>query len=197
MHPQVCCPASWVGQVLLQPTACPQHSEVPSAQVSFSSHGWSRSQSTPPGCKMLASLSPLSAQIFACFLRVLSFFFLSFFFKYFPFNIWIFLSEVYICFKFRCPCRDRWTNNTQSQARANFLPLPVRGQWGSHSNEEDFRSSICGMWSGGPFGRQEYTLKHSVVEPVIIIIVSLLTRVHQLSVNLLLSSCFFGARAKC
>lgn len=52
------------------------------------------------------------------------------------------------------------------------------------------------MHSGGPFGRQEYTLKHSVMQPIIIIIVivSLLTRVHKLSVNLFLSSCFFGAR---
>lgn len=55
----------------------------------------------------------------------------------------------------------------------------------------------CGMQSGGPFGRQEYTLKHSVVQPITIIIVPLLNRVHKLSVNLFLSSCFFGARAMC
>lgn len=53
------------------------------------------------------------------------------------------------------------------------------------------------MQSGGPFGRQEYTLKHSVVQPITIIVVPLLTRVHKLSVNLFLSSCFFGARAMC
>lgn len=40
-------------------------------------------------------------------------------------------------------------------------------------------------------------LRHSTVQPIITIIVSLLTSVRKLSVKLFLSSCFSGAGAKC
>lgn len=47
-----------------QPTGCPQHKEIPLAQTSFSSHGWSLSQNTPTSCKCSFLFFPLSPQIF-------------------------------------------------------------------------------------------------------------------------------------
>lgn len=185
----VWCPAPWVAQSSCSLCLAPAQ-QVPLAQVSFCACRWSLSQSSPPAANACFSFPPFCSG-FSCFFWVFGFFS---FFMCFHFNVWIFLTWNLHLLQILVPWQRHMDQHHPVQCLSQPPSLTIKGRVTKMRKALDPPS---GMQSGGPFGRQEYTLKHSVVQPITIIIVPLLTRVHKLSVNLFLSSCFFGARAMC
>lgn len=166
----------------------PQHSSFPLAQGSFCACGWSLCQSSPPAANACFSF-PLSAQVF----YVLSFFISSLL----PFQCLNFLTWKLYLLRILVPWQRHMEQHHPVQCMSQPPSVTTYVVKGRVTKMRKALDPPCRMESGGPFGRQEYTLMHSVVQPITIIIVPLLTRVHKLSVNLFLSSCFFGARAMC
>lgn len=147
-----------------------------------SSAGWCFTQITP---QLHSTFFPLSARICLCFVLIFLYG-LPFQHLFFVICNWLLIVAA-------------WQSCVvQHRARCEHTSLIcclLGCRSAAHTGSP--QAPICWMQPRGRSGKQEYALRHSVVQPIITIIVSLLTGVHKLSVKLFLSSCFSGAGAKC
>lgn len=180
MPPVGRCPVARTGQAQLQLLPCPAR-EVPLPQLSFSRLGWSFPPITPLPAKHLFPFLP-------SFCSHLLMFLLCFIFTCFPFNINIFNLN----FTSAPSCGLAATRGPPPPAPAVSSP-PSSSTWGRIPGLRELQ--VPHLLDAG--WRQGSPPRHAVEQPLVPVIVSLLTRVHKLSVNLLLSSGFSGARAKC
>lgn len=159
--------------VLMQPVSCPSTAGSSSSGLLLCL--WLVPQSKlSPSCKCLFLFPPFLLRFFMFFLRFFSFF------MCFHVNVWIFLTWHLHLLQILVPWQRHMDQHHSVQCLSQTPSLTTCVVKGRVTKMRKALDPPCGMQPRGPFGRQEYSLKHSVVQPITIIIVPLLTRVHKL-----------------